>query len=159
MLHPKPEHCAAITPAWPAIVLHLLFRKKIANGSLVLAGIAAEACGDKILKTVVAAFSHRSDMVQRGGEAGKLLVAITALVGVPLIDFDAILSGVVVVDIGGVDFRLRLYRRSFRAELPARLNFIGDQDSVQRAVPVWFTFLPYRPDNFQSAETLTNLFF
>src|ERR1039458_2519845 len=107
----------------------LLFSAKIANGSPVLARIAAEAGGDKIRKTVVAAFSYGSDVIQRGGEAGKLLVAVTALVGVPLVHFDAVLSDVVVVDISGVDFSLRFRHRPLRTELPTRLNFIGDQDS------------------------------
>ena len=82
-----------------------LFRKEIANGSFLLAGIAAEACGDKILKTVVAAFSYRSDVIQSGGKAGKLLLAITAPVGIPLVHFDAVLSDVVVVDISDFNFR------------------------------------------------------
>src|ERR1019366_8294660 len=64
------------------------FRKKIANGTLVLLGVATKASSDKVLKAVVTPFSDGSDVIQGDGEAGKLFFAIVALVSVPLVHLD-----------------------------------------------------------------------
>jgi hypothetical protein len=44
-----------------------LFRKEIANGSFLLAGIAAEACGDKILKTSLNSGAQQSALLACDG--------------------------------------------------------------------------------------------
>lgn len=72
---------ALTDPMLPAPLLCSLLRKKIANGPLVLARIAAKASCHKILKTIVVAFSYRFDVIQRGRETGKLIFAIATLVG------------------------------------------------------------------------------
>lgn len=133
-------------------ILPSFLRKKIAKGPLVLARIAAKASSDKVFKTVAAAFSDGGDVIQRGCKASQLLVAVAAFVGVPFVHFDAVFSDVVVVDIGGGNFRFWFRRRPFSAEFPARLNFIGDQHPIQRPVSIWFAFFAYRSDDLQSAE-------
>jgi hypothetical protein len=132
-----------------------LFHKKIAYGPFLLPGIAAKASRNKILKTIVAAFRNRSDVIQRDGEPGKLLFAIAAPVGITFVHFDAVLANVVKVEIGGGNFRLRFHRRPFRAEFSTRLNFVGDQDTIQRPVSVRFAILSDCAGHFKRPNNLT----
>lgn len=136
-----------------------MFHKKIAHGSFVLPRIATKASGDKIFKTIIAAFDNGHDVIQRGCEACKLLLAIAALVGIPLVHFDAVLPNVVKVDIGGGYFRLRFRCSPFSTKFPASLDFIRDQDSIRSPFPVGFTFLTDCTDGFQGSKYLTNLCF
>jgi len=125
----------------PATVRSSSIRKKIANWQLVLPGIAAQASGDEVLKTV-AAFRNGCDVIQCGGESGKLLIAIAALVGIPLVHSNPVLSDIVEVDISGADLSSWFWRSPFGTELPARLNFIGDEHSIGCTIPVRLTFFP-----------------
>jgi len=95
----------------------------------VLPGVTVQTSRHQIAKAVVATFCNGCDVIQSGGESGKLLLAIAAFVSVPLVYFDAVLANTVKVDIGVGNLSLRFRRRSFLAKFPTRMisrNFSSD---------------------------------